>query len=192
MSEAYVPRNSHLVGSVHKLSDGYGNGVRVLTSRNQMTLPHSVPQFRALPDTDQYKKDTSSYQLIRKDEASQKRNAEGINMQTSGDYGKYLLEYNTKSVRLNMGQSQNQFNETRRMRETTRNFGGGESNTMRIESAREVVNKRPFYEPMSTERYKNDVLNRTQPIDLTSASTHHQQPQHQQHQQHQQKDEERG
>jgi hypothetical protein len=157
-----------------------------------MTLPHSVPQFRAQPDTEQYKKDTSSFQLIRKDEASQKRNAEGINMQTSGDYGKYLLEYNTKSVRLNMGQSQNQFNETRRMRETTRNFGGGEAtsaSTMRIESAREAANKRPFYEPMNTERYKNGVLNRTQPIELTSATTHRQQQQQYQDQEHQHQDE---
>lgn len=88
-------------GSIHQLSAGYGRGIRYLTSRNLPTLPASVPQFRHVPDTPNFLSGTTNSKLIGSDERSLLRNAHNIVNLTSGEYGRFLLESETKSVRLN-------------------------------------------------------------------------------------------
>mmetsp|Transcript_3141 Transcript_3141/g.4906 ORF Transcript_3141/g.4906 Transcript_3141/m.4906 type:complete len:259 (+) Transcript_3141:53-829(+) len=81
-----------LVGSCHKFSDGYGYGKRYLTSRNQITVPHSVPEFRYPAPTERYQRVTSSTKLVHNDNRAQLRNVHSIQLQTSGEVGRYLLD----------------------------------------------------------------------------------------------------
>lgn len=154
------------------LSNGYGNGVRVLTHRNQMTLPPSVPAYRHLPDTARFKADTTCKVLTHNDDRAQRRNADQITKQTSGEYGQYLVNTHTKSERLNLGRSTHQHNEK------TGRFNFPVSSARSELSARDIPTARsgasdkskPFYEPMTTERYKSDILDSVTPIELHSNS----------------------
>ena len=166
MGEPYYDRASTLSGSVHVLSDGYGNGVRVLTARNQMTLPHSVPQYRHLPDTPQFKKDTTCTRLIQT-ESGQRRNAEQVSKQTSGEYGKYLIEHRNSFERLNMGKSSHQINvATGKWKDPGEFSARSNQHSSRIKTL--TSSREPFYQPMNTDRYNNNALDRTIPMDLTS------------------------
>jgi hypothetical protein len=176
MSEPFgFDRKSTLAGSIHMLSNGYGNGVRVLTHRNQMTVPASVPAYRHLPDTARFKADTTCKVLTHFDDRAQKRNADQISKQTSGEYGQYLIQDHTRSEKLNLGRSTHQFNEksgkfnfpvssARSEQSTARTARSAGGSTSRSES-------KPFYEPMTTERYKSDLLDNVTPIELHSTST---------------------
>jgi len=73
-----------------------------LTSRNQQTLPASIPQFRHSPPTERFLQTTTCTKLVRNDEAGIRRNADQIVRQTSGEYGKYLIEPDSSAIRLNM------------------------------------------------------------------------------------------
>jgi hypothetical protein len=65
-----------------------------------MTLPLSIPQHRHVPPSERFVRGTRSTQLIKKDEHSQKRNAEQIVFQASGEIGKYYYGIESKATRL--------------------------------------------------------------------------------------------
>lgn len=88
-----------LRGSIHRWSQGYGYGGVVPTPRNTPT-PSTVPQYRYSEDTRPFAP-TSSV-IIAKDDKSIRRNAQQLFYQTSGDYGKFLLDIQPERVRLNM------------------------------------------------------------------------------------------
>ena len=126
MSESKVLTKSAdnpLVGSCHKYSDGYGMilmqrnfcdkaviynlfsqtagyGQRYLTSRNLLTLPCSVPIIRHPPPTERYLRVTSSTQLIGSDGRAERRNADQIKMQTSGEVGRFYIDAESQGVKL--------------------------------------------------------------------------------------------
>lgn len=110
-----------MVGSVHKNSDGYGKlqwiqiahlsfisivcensgyGARFPTERNQMTLPANVPFYRHLPDTDRFLAGTRSTQLVRTDDAAQRKNAVAILHKTSGEVGLHYLGIDPEPIRI--------------------------------------------------------------------------------------------
>lgn len=77
-----------------------GYGARYPTERNQMTLPAAVPKFRHVPDSERYKRVTSSTVLIKRDEGALKRNAEQIVFQTSGEIGRFTLGIEPENLRI--------------------------------------------------------------------------------------------
>lgn len=106
-------------GSMHKFSDGYGMnfffnyrfilsftiitigyGVRYLTSRNQPTVPSSVPMIRHEPLSDRYLRVTSCTKIISNDFQSQKRNADQIKFQTSGEIGKFYVDSESEGLKV--------------------------------------------------------------------------------------------
>ncbi len=90
-------------GSIHKYGDGYGYGIRVPTARNLQTKPAAVPQMRFPQDTSRFTDGTKPTPLIRNDERAHRRLADQMSMQTSGDYGKFLVDTDSKAVKLNSG-----------------------------------------------------------------------------------------
>lgn len=113
-----------LVGSCHKFSDGYGlfrvvynvkhlqlpilhfidylagYGQRYLTSRNQPTLPRSVPLQRHPPKSERFLRATTSTQQIGTDARAERRNADQIRMQTSGEIGSFYIDAESEAVKL--------------------------------------------------------------------------------------------
>jgi hypothetical protein len=78
-----------------------GYGARVPTERNKMSLPANVPRYRHPLDTERFLHGRSSVQRIKVDEQSQKRNADQILRQTSGEIGLHYLGFDPEPIRLN-------------------------------------------------------------------------------------------
>jgi len=97
MSHTY---ESPLVGSMHKYSDGYGYGQRYPTSRNQCTLPVSIPIYRHLPLTERYLNHTKSSPQILLGDKADKRQADQIVYTTNGEIGKFYIDSEPKAVKL--------------------------------------------------------------------------------------------
>lgn len=77
-----------------------GYGQRYLTSRNQPTLPRSVPLQRHPPPSDRFARVTSSTQLIGTDARAERRNADQIRNQTSGEIGRFYIDSESEAVKL--------------------------------------------------------------------------------------------
>lgn len=135
-----------LVGSIHRYDDGYGNGCRWPTSRNAQSLPASVPQFRHPPDSERYLNGIKSKVQIKSDEASLKRNAEQVVFQTSGEIGKFLIDYD-EGTKLNM-QPLRRYKpqvvhktcqDSSIIRQTAREVGTSRNNTARTEQSNNSI-----------------------------------------------------
>lgn len=77
-----------------------GYGQRYLTSRNQPTLPRSVPLQRHPPKSDRFLRVTSSTHQIGTDARAERRNADQIRMQTSGEIGSFYIDAESEAVKL--------------------------------------------------------------------------------------------
>lgn len=77
-----------------------GYGQRYLTSRNQPTLPRSVPLQRHPPKSDRFLRVTSSTHQIGTDARAERRNADQIRMQTSGEIGSFYIDADSEAVKL--------------------------------------------------------------------------------------------
>jgi hypothetical protein len=77
-----------------------GYGQRYLTARNQITLPCSVPGLRHPPPTARFLRVTSPTKQCGNDFRAQKRNADQILLQTSGEIGKFYVDPESVAVKL--------------------------------------------------------------------------------------------
>ena len=93
--------DKYLVGSMHRLRNGYGYGANVPTERNKATL-RSVPTHRYPPEYSEPIPGSKPKLWLKHSEQSQKRCAQQILNQTSGEYGSYLIGAMTESVRLKL------------------------------------------------------------------------------------------
>ena len=91
-----------LVGSGHQYSMGYGYGARVSTARNVQTLPASIPQYRYPPVSERSENLFRSRPMGLTGYKADKRLADQIVHQTSGDYGKFLIGVDSSDARLFM------------------------------------------------------------------------------------------
>lgn len=82
----------------HILFEGYGQ--RYLTSRNAPTLPCSVPVLRHPPLSDRYNRVTAPTRLIGTDARAERRNADQIMLQTSGEVGRFYVDPEPEAVKL--------------------------------------------------------------------------------------------
>lgn len=85
---------------LHICQSFIGYGQRYLTSRNQPTLPRSVPLQRHPPPSDRFSRVTSSTQLIGTDARAERRNADQIRNQTSGEIGRFYIDSESEAVKL--------------------------------------------------------------------------------------------
>jgi hypothetical protein len=93
---------------MHINSDGYGRGVHCVTARNVPTWPANVPQFRHPPDSERFLRGTrptpgATSCWPSSNHRAQVRNADQMVHQTSGDYGKFLYDTDSRAVKLNKG-----------------------------------------------------------------------------------------
>lgn len=141
-----------------------------------MSLPHSVPKYRHLPDTSRFKADTTCAILpsTMMGDKAERRNADQIAKQTSGEYGKFLVDHHHRSEKLNLGKSQHKLNEMSGKFKFDISTARSEQSTARSSRTSSVGTRKPFYEPMTTERYKSDVLDNVTPIELHTLSSSHQ------------------
>lgn len=77
-----------------------GYGQRYPTSRNQSTLPVSIPDHRFVPLTERYINHTKSSPQILFGDKADKRNADQIIYTTSGEIGKFYIDSEPKAVKL--------------------------------------------------------------------------------------------
>ena len=77
-----------------------GYGQRYPTSRNQSTLPVSIPDHRHVPLTERYINHTKSSPQILFGDKADKRNADQIIYTTSGEIGKFYIDSEPKAVKL--------------------------------------------------------------------------------------------
>jgi hypothetical protein len=89
----------YLVGSIHRLSDGYGYGARIPTERNLPTFPQSVPKYRHPPEEPNPK--SKPRQLVPSGEKGFERHAAQIVFQESGQYGRHYLFKDSEPVSIN-------------------------------------------------------------------------------------------
>lgn len=89
-----------LIGSGHKYSMGYGYGARVPTTRNLPTLPASIPQYRYPPVSERSENLFRSRPMGLTGCTADKRHADQIVYQTSGEWGKFLTNNDNADVRL--------------------------------------------------------------------------------------------
>lgn len=71
-----------------------------MTSRNTLTLPCSVPIIRHPPPTERFLRVTSPTKLIGDDHRAEKRNADQIVYQTSGEIGRFYIDPESQGAKL--------------------------------------------------------------------------------------------
>jgi len=81
---------------------GYGYGARVPTARNVQTLPASIPQYRYPPVSERSENLFRSRPMGLTGYKADKRLADQIVHQTSGDWGKFLIGVDSSDARLFM------------------------------------------------------------------------------------------
>lgn len=117
--EVVYPCPHPLIGSMHRMRDGYGYGATIPTARNIPTLPMSIPQFRHPPDTPSYTEGMKSKPLRRTGSGADRKNADQMMFQTSGDYGKYLIVKNGNHKTLTKNSMQNSMQSIQKRPSTT-------------------------------------------------------------------------
>eukprot|EP01038_Epipyxis_sp_PR26KG_P011341 gene11341-15206_t len=158
-----------MVGSMHKYSDGYGYGARMITARNSPTLPRSIPKQQRPPDSERFIMQTKPKPLPRADdEKGMKRNAEAIVYQTSGEYGLFLVDTESTVEKLNR---------TGIIPAMTLRQGSIKPSSARM-SARiqDVADNIALWNGTPSAVYSNHSNHLTQPIQINDSRTEHRKP----------------